>query len=182
MQVQQQKNVSLRKMNQHYLHTLRHIDTFIFDVDGVFTDNSLLATENGELWRVFNARDGYALKTAIEKKYTVAIITGGFSQSVRKRLQLFGIQHFYDKIEHKKDTLLSFLEETGISSDNCLYIGDDIPDAEAMKLCALRCAPQDAVPEILAVANYICKNKGGQGCVREVIEMVLKSQNNWHLF
>jgi len=169
-------------MSEHYLEQLKNITTFIFDVDGVFTDNSLLATENGELWRTFNARDGFALKTAIEKKYTVAIITGGFSQSVRKRLQQFGIQYFFDKISDKKETLESFFRETGRLTEETLYMGDDIPDIAAMKLCALRCAPQDAVPEIIAVANYICKNKGGQGCVREVIEMVLKTQNNWYSY
>ncbi len=168
--------------NQHFLKKLHHITTFIFDVDGVFTNNQLVATENGDLLRTFNAKDGFALKTAIEKGYHACIITGGTSAAVHKRFELLGVKHNYYKVSNKVKVLKEFLAAENISPENVLYIGDDIPDYEAMRMCELKCCPNDAVPEILQLADYICEHKGGEACVREVIEMVLKVQGKWFSF
>lgn len=168
--------------NQHFLKKLKDITCFVFDVDGVFTNNQLVATESGDLLRTFNAKDGFALKTAVEKGYQVCIITGGTSAAVHRRFELLGVKHNYYRVSDKVKVLKEFLSAENISADNVLYIGDDIPDYEAMKLCGLKCCPNDAVPEIVQLADYVCAQKGGNACVREVIEMVLKVQKKWFIF
>lgn len=168
--------------NQHFLKKLKDITCFVFDVDGVFTNNQLIATENGDLQRTFNAKDGFALKTAVEKGYQICIITGGTSAAVHRRFELLGVKHNYYRVSDKVKVLNEFLTAENISEDNVLYIGDDIPDYEAMKICGLKCCPNDAVPEIMQLADYVCAQKGGEACVREVIEMVLKVQKKWFVF
>lgn len=168
--------------NQHFLKKLKNITCFVFDVDGVFTNNQLIATESGDLQRTFNAKDGFALKTAIEKGYEVCIITGGTSPAVHRRFELLGVKHNYYRVSNKLKVLQDFLNAENILPDNVLYIGDDIPDYESMSVCGLKCCPGDAVPEIQSIADYICAHNGGDTCVREVIEMVLKVQNKWYVF
>lgn len=165
--------------NQHFLKKLPLISTFVFDVDGVFTDNSLIATETGDLLRIFNAKDGFALKTAIEKGYEVCIITGGTSAAVHRRFELLGVKHNHYRVSNKVAVLSEFLAATGTDPEHVLYMGDDLPDYHAMLLCGLKCCPNDAVPEIQEIADYICIQQGGKACVREVIEMVLKVQGKW---
>lgn len=168
--------------NQHFLKKLHTISAFVFDVDGVFTNNHLLATETGDLERTFNAKDGFALKTAIEKGYSICIITGGTSKAVHKRFEVLGVKHNYYRVSNKVNVLDEFLAAENILAENVLYIGDDIPDYHAMQQCGLKCCPNDAVPEIKSIADYICAQKGGDACVREVIEMVLKVQDKWFKF
>ncbi len=168
--------------NQHFLQKLQHIKAFVFDVDGVFTNNQLISTDQGELQRVFNAKDGFAVKTAIEKGYLVCIITGGTSLNVYKRFELLGVKHNYYKVNNKLKVLQEFLAIENIDANQVLYMGDDIPDYEAMKTCGLKCSPHDAVSEIQTLADYICNRNGGDACVREVIEMVLKIQDKWYKF
>jgi 3-deoxy-D-manno-octulosonate 8-phosphate phosphatase (KDO 8-P phosphatase) len=167
---------------QHFLKKLKEISCFVFDVDGVFTNNQLIATEDGDLLRSFNAKDGFALKTAIEKHFQVCIITGGTSAAVHKRFDLLGVQHNYYRVSNKLKVLHEFLNKENISAENVLYIGDDIPDYEAMAICGVKCCPNDAVPEIQSIVDYICMQKGGDACVREVIEMVLKVHGKWFSF
>lgn len=168
--------------NQHFLKKLKDITCFVFDVDGVFTNNQLVATESGDLLRTFNAKDGFALKTAVEKGYQVCIITGGTSAAVHRRFELLGVKHNYYRVSDKVKVLKEFLSAENISAENVLYIGDDIPDYYAMEMCGLKCCPNDAVPEIIQLADYVCAQKGGNACVREVIEMVLKVQKKWFDF
>ena len=167
---------------QHFLKRLNDITCFVFDVDGVFTNNQLIASEEGDLLRSFNAKDGFALKTAIEKNMQVCIITGGTSTAVHKRFELLGVQHNYYRVTNKVKVLNDFLNQQNILPENVLYLGDDIPDYEAMLLCGLKCCPNDAVAEIQSIADFICVQKGGDACVREVIEMVLKVQGKWFIF
>jgi len=165
--------------SEHLLLQLRKISAFVFDVDGVFTNNHLIAMENGDLLRTFNAKDGFALKTAIQCGFQVCIITGGTSSAVHRRFELLGVKHNYYKVHDKLSVLNEFLQQTNTNAAEVLYIGDDIPDFEAMQICGLKCCPNDAVPEIKSIADYICSNKGGDACVREVIEMVMKTQGKW---
>lgn len=164
---------------KHFLQKLNDIKAFVFDVDGVFTNNHLIATESGDLLRTFNAKDGFALKTAIEKGFNICIITGGTSAAVHKRFELLGVKHNYYRVSDKLHVLESFLKAENILPENVLYMGDDIPDYQAMQSCGLKCCPKDAVAEINGIADYVCSSKGGDACVREVIEMVLKAQNKW---
>ena len=163
----------------HFYSKLPSIQASVFDVDGVFTNHQLIATETGDLLRTFNAKDGFALKHAIQQGYEVCIITGGTSAAVHKRFEVLGVKHNHYRVADKVAVLEAFLVNTNLVPEVILYIGDDIPDYASMKMCGLKCCPSDAVPEIQAISDYICQRKGGDGCVREVIEMVLKVQGKW---
>ena len=164
------------KSYKEYLH---QITTFIFDVDGVLTDGTLQITTSGEMLRTMNVKDGYALKTALNKGFNICIISGGSNEGVRNRLTALGIADIYLGAHNKIEQLDDYLTKSGVSSENVLYMGDDIPDYPVMKGIGLPCCPQDAVPEIKAISKYISHKKGGKGAVRDVIEQVLKVQGKW---
>ncbi|WP_412985667.1 KdsC family phosphatase [Pontimicrobium sp. IMCC45349] len=166
--------------DKNYKQYLNDITTFIFDVDGVLTDGTVTVTTSGEMLRTMNIKDGYALKTAVDKGYNVCIISGGSNEGVRLRLQGLGIKDIYLGAHNKIEQLNDYFTAHNIKSDQTLYMGDDIPDLPVMKLVALPCCPQDAVPEIKNVSKYISHRDGGKGAVRDVIEQVLKVQGNWN--
>jgi len=168
-------------MEKNYKEYLNHVDTFIFDVDGVLTDGSIQVSTQGELLRTMNIKDGYALKTANLSGFHVCIISGGNNEGVRKRLRDLGITNIFLGVQDKVECLKEFFDIYGINPENVLYMGDDIPDLYAMKLVGMPCCPQDAVAEIKDVSRYVSHRKGGQGCVRDVIEQVLKVQGKWLL-
>ncbi len=156
-----------------------HINTLIFDIDGVLTDGSVILMPTGEQIRTMHVRDGYALQLAVKKGYHVAVISGGNSQQAKSRLQGLGINHIYLKSHHKLDDLKDFMAMYDLSFDQILYMGDDIPDFEVMQKVGLPTCPENAALEIKAISKYISPMLGGKGCVRDVIERVLKSQNQW---
>lgn len=155
------------------------ITTFIFDVDGVLTNGIVQITSNGELLRNMSIKDGYAIKTAIKLGYKICIISGGTNKGVKTRLQELGVTDIYLGTHNKIEQFEDFLNGYNIKPENVLYMGDDIPDYEVMQLAGLACCPKDAVAEIQAISKYISQKKGGDGCVRDVIEQVLKVQGNW---
>ncbi len=161
------------------LEPFKDIHTFIFDVDGVLTDGNLLITEDGELLRTMNVRDGYAMKRALDLGFRICIITGGNSVGVNKRLRALGIKEVHSGISDKIATYNQIVNNLGLDEGGILYLGDDIPDYEVMRRVGLPVCPNDAAPEIIDIANYISPYRGGQGCVRDVIEKVLRLQNKW---
>jgi 3-deoxy-D-manno-octulosonate 8-phosphate phosphatase (KDO 8-P phosphatase) len=161
------------------LTSFKPIKAFVFDVDGVLTDGSLQLLENGELSRKMNIKDGYALQRAVKKGYHVAVITGGGSSNVVKRLKGLGIKDIFTKVQDKKEKLEDYLLNNGLAAEKVLYMGDDIPDHDAMQMIGLPVCPEDAAPEIKATCKYISPYKGGHGCVRDVIEKVLKLNEDW---
>lgn len=166
-------------MKKNYKEHLHRINTFVFDVDGVFTDGSILITENGELLRSMNVKDGLAVKIALENGYRVAIITGGTNEAVRDRFRRLGITDVYLNARFKEEPMEEFLDINGIAPEEVLYMGDDLPDIPAMKMVALATCPQNAVSEVKEVCDYISHKKGGEGCVRDIIEQVLKIRGHW---
>ena len=169
-------------MNKNYKEILAQITTFIFDVDGVLTDSSVHITESGEMLRIMNIRDGFAMKAALESGYNVCIISGGNNEGVRIRLRNLGITDIHLASPNKVETFKEYTELYAIKPENVLYMGDDIPDYHVMKLVGLPTCPQDASPEIKAISKYISHKNGGKGAVREVIEQVMKVQGKWHLY
>ena len=169
-------------MPKSYKEIMNDITTFIFDVDGVLTDCSVHITETGEMQRIMNIRDGFAMKAALESGYNVCIISGGNNAGVRIRFQNLGIKDIHLSSPDKVVTYNDYLKLYNIKSENVLYMGDDIPDYHVMKLVGLPTCPQDAVPEIKAISNYISHVNGGRGAVRDVIEQVMKVQGKWHLY
>jgi 3-deoxy-D-manno-octulosonate 8-phosphate phosphatase (KDO 8-P phosphatase) len=162
------------------LNQFRKVKCFAFDVDGVLTDGSILLLDDGQMARSMNTRDGYALQLAVKKGFPVIIISGGGNEGVRERLYKLGITNVYINATDKKSVLRGFLQEKNIDPSAVLFMGDDIPDYEAMQLCGLPCCPSDAAAEIKIISKYIAGCTGGKGCVREVIEKVLKLGGHWH--
>lgn len=166
-------------MEKNYKELLNQISTFVFDVDGVLTDGNIQISTKGELLRTMNTKDGYALKTAQRAGFTVCIISGGKNEGVRQRLRDLGITDIYLGIEDKVEQLDEFFDIYDINPDEVLYMGDDIPDMYPMKKIGLPCCPQDAVAEVKEVSKYVSHRKGGKGCVRDIVEQVLKVQGKW---
>ena len=162
------------------LALLKNIKLFVFDVDGVLTDGSLILLDNGEMARQMNIKDGYALQLAIKHGYEILIISGGSSNAVKFRLQKLGIQQIFLGIDDKKELLINFINAHNFKREEVLYMGDDMPDIFSMKEAGVACAPADAVAEIKSIAHYISPFAGGKGCVRDVIEKVLKLNNHWN--
>ena len=163
-----------------YKEYLKHITTFVFDVDGVLTDGTILLTTTGEMLRIMHTKDGFAMKTALQAGFNVCIISGGTNDGVRLRLEALGITDVYLGAHNKIEQLNEYMTNQNIKHENVLYMGDDIPDYPVMKLVGLPTCPQDAVPEIKVISKYISHKKGGKGCVRDVIEQVLKVQGKWN--
>ncbi len=162
-----------------YKKEFRHITTFVFDVDGVFTDGGITILPDGEMVRTMNTKDGYAVKAALHAGFRVAIISGGTNEAVRLRLQQLGVGDVYLGAHQKGSVLKEYAEKHNISYDEMLFMGDDIPDIAAMNLARIGCCPNDAVTEVLDAAAYVSHKDGGKGCVRDVIEQVLKVQGKW---
>ena len=166
-------------MSKSYKEIMNDITTFIFDVDGVLTDSSVHITPTGEMLRVMNIRDGFAMKAAVESGYHVCIISGGSNEGVRIRLKNLGIKDIHLACPDKVQNFKEYTELYNIKPEQVLYMGDDIPDYHVMKLVGLPTCPQDASPEIKGISNYISHKNGGRGAVRDVIEQVMKVQGKW---
>ena len=165
----------------NFKERLKDIKAFVFDVDGVFSENIVLHT-NGDLMRYMNVKDGFAVKTAVDKGYIVGIITGGNSESVSSRFKGLGVTDIYINSHDKLNDYEDFYMKYGLKPEQILYMGDDIPDYEPMKASGLATCPADAVEEILNVAHYVSDKDGGKGCVRDVIEQVMRAQSVWFFY
>lgn len=152
-----------------------------FDVDGVFTDGGILCDLSGELYRTFDAKDGFGVRMAAMKGLHAAIITGGRSASITARFKSCGIEaeDVYLGSRDKMADFKDFCNRHCLKPEEVLYIGDDIPDIEVILACGIGVCPADAVPEAKEAADYVSPCPGGHGCVRDAIEKVLKSQDKW---
>lgn len=167
-------------MEKSYKEYLSQINTFIFDVDGVLTNGMLTIMPDGEMIRHMNVKDGYALKTALNAGFRVCVISGGTNEGVRIRLENLGVKDVYLGAHHKTKQYNELVEKYHLKTEQIVYMGDDIPDAPVMELVGMPTCPNDAVPEIKAIAKYISNKKGGEGCVRDIIEQVLRVQEKWN--
>ena len=158
---------------------MNDVNTFILDVDGVLTDGTIHVSNNGELLRQMNIRDGYAMKAAVENGYNVCIISGGSNEGVRIRLKNLGITDIHLGVSNKVEKLKEYITLYNIKPHQILYMGDDIPDYWVMQKVGLPTCPQDAAPEIKKISKYISHREGGKGAVRDVIEQVMKVQGKW---
>lgn len=167
-------------MNQpNYKALLPNITTFIFDVDGVLTNGKVLITSQGEMYREMDTKDGYALKCALVQGFRVCIISGGTNEGVRNRLKALGVYDIYLGAHHKQEPFQDLMDSYDLKPEEILYMGDDVPDIVVMEQVAVAACPQDAVSDVKEIANYVSHKKGGEGCVREIIEQTLRVQGKW---
>ncbi|MFA6946171.1 MAG: HAD hydrolase family protein, partial [Pedobacter sp.] len=138
-----------------FLEKLNHIKAFVFDVDGVLTNGMLLVTEAGEQLRQFNIKDGYALQLAVKRGFKIAVVSGARSKGVEHRLRGLGIENVFLGLDSKLEVYMGFLNKNELLPEQVLFMGDDIPDLQLMKLAGLAVCPADAVEEIKAVSHYI---------------------------
>jgi 3-deoxy-D-manno-octulosonate 8-phosphate phosphatase (KDO 8-P phosphatase) len=164
---------------ENFKQKLRNISCFVFDVDGVLTDGSLILLPDGEQVRTMNIRDGYALQLAVKKGYTIVVISGGKSEAVKTRLAGLGVHDVLLGVEEKTSSLKTLIEKYKLVKENVLYMGDDVPDIEAMRFCGVAACPADAAPEIKAISIYVSDKSGGGGCVRDVIEQTMRLHGKW---
>ena len=165
--------------NTNYKTRLKSITTFVLDVDGVLTNGKLILEGSGEITRTISTRDGYIIRRAIKKGYNVSIITFGNSKMLEKMMNYLGVSDIFSSVENKLETLNSYCSSKNITLENVLYMGDDMPDIDCIKSVSIGTCPNDAVPEIREVADYISHVNGGDGCVRDIMEQVLKINNDW---
>ena len=159
----------------------KQIKTFVFDVDGVLTDGTVWVMDEKQMVRRMNIKDGYALQLAIRQGYRVLIISGGSSEAVKIRLERLGVTDIYMGVHNKKEVLAEYAVQHSLQWNEILFMGDDIPDYITMQMTGMPCAPANAAPEIKQISKYISALDGGHGCVRDVIEKVLKLNAHWSL-
>jgi len=162
------------------LELFKPITTFIFDVDGVLTDGTVLVLDNGLQARRMNIKDGFALQMAVKNGYRVLIVSGGNSPQVENRLEKLGGHDVHSAVADKKACVADYITKNKLSKEQLLFMADDLPDMPAMAIVGLPCCPADAVNEVKEVVQYISPLKGGDACVRDVIEKVLKLNDHWH--
>lgn len=163
----------------NFKEDLVNVKAFIFDIDGVLSTQTIALNAFGVPNRTVNLRDGYAIQLAVRKGYNICVISGSSSKEYRKRLKLLGVKDIYLNSKSKLEHFNSFLKRYNLRKSDVLFMGDDIPDYEVMKEAGLPVCPSDADSEIRQVASYVSDKKGGEGCVRDVIEQVLRLHNKW---
>ena len=163
----------------NFKEDLSRIRAFIFDIDGVLSTQTVSLSANGEPVRTANLRDGFALQWAVKAGYLIGIISGAHNEYLRVRFEALGIQDIYLGASNKVEAYQHFIQKNNLNSQDILYMGDDIPDVPVMQLVGTPTCPADAAVEVKKIAKYVSQCNGGSGCARDVIEQVLKAQNNW---
>lgn len=158
---------------------LSAVKAFIFDVDGVLTDGTLLALNSGEQARTFHIRDGYAIRHALKQGYRVAIISGREEEGVRKRLESLDVRDIFLGVDDKMKIFNNYINTYRLDPQHIAYMGDDMPDMEVMRRCGLAACPADAAADVLAISHYVTSKPGGHGAVRELLEATMKAQKTW---
>lgn len=160
-------------------YDLTKIKALAFDVDGVLSAETITMDANGVPLRTVNIKDGYAIQLAVKMGLHIAIITGAKVDAVRVRYQGLGVPDVHLGCSVKMPVYESFLQKYGLTDEEVLYMGDDIPDLEVMRRCGCPCCPADAAPEVISACIYISHLRGGYGCGRDVVEQVLRAQGKW---
>lgn len=169
----------LQSIGKSLIERLSKVALFVFDIDGVLTNGSLWVSPTGEIYRRVDIKDGYAIQYAVRKGYTVVLISGARGEGVGQRFARLGVERIYTGAVDKLPIFEKLLKELGIPPWATLYMGDDIPDIPVLKRVGVAACPQDAVVEVQSICHYISSKAGGQGCAREVIELVLRLHGRW---
>ena len=162
-------------------YDLSKIKAIIFDIDGVLSAETITLSSEGEPLRTVNIKDGYAIQLAMKLGLRIAIMTGAKTQAVRRRYEGLGVEDIYIGCSVKIKTYDEFLQKYGLTDDEVMFMGDDIPDLEIMRRVGCPVCPKDACPEILDVSCYVSHLRGGYGCGSDVIEQTLRAQGKWQM-
>ena len=168
-------------MEENFKEKLARVEALVFDVDGVLTDGSIIPLADGDFIRCYNAKDGYALSYAVKHGWKVCIISGGYGPTLVSRMQRLGIKHLYVNCMDKIAALREFCEKTDTDLCNVMFMGDDIPDLECLRAVGIPVCPSDAASEVIEASCHVSQFAGGRGCVRDVVEQVLRARGVWAL-
>jgi 3-deoxy-D-manno-octulosonate 8-phosphate phosphatase (KDO 8-P phosphatase) len=164
---------------ENFKEKLTRVEAFVFDVDGVFTDGGIVTLVDGDFLRSYYARDGYAVTYAISEGYRVYIITGGRGETLKHRFKMLKVTGLHCNVADKGAVLAGIAEKEGLDLSRTVYMGDDIPDLGAMRMVGLPVCPADSCHEVIEVSAFVSQYPGGRGCVRDIIEQVLRAQGKW---
>lgn len=154
---------------------LSKIKMLVMDVDGTLTDGKIYVGENGEVFKAFNVRDGYRLINIEKYNIVPVIITGRKSEILARRAAELNIEEVHQGVDDKLQVLDEIINRYQLIYDNVAYIGDDVNDIDCMNVCYLKACPADAIDEVIGVVDYVCKSDGGNGAVRELIDLIVRN-------
>lgn len=160
-------------------YDLTSVKAIIFDVDGVLSLSTIQMSPAGLPVRTVNIKDGYAIQLAIKMGMKIAIISGGTDPSIEERYRKLGMTDIFMSCSTKIQVLNQYLADNHLSADEVIYVGDDIPDYEIMKVVGCPCCPADACSDIKEISTYVSPYEGGKGCARDIIEQVLRAKGLW---
>jgi 3-deoxy-D-manno-octulosonate 8-phosphate phosphatase (KDO 8-P phosphatase) len=163
-------------MGTEFFNRLKKIKAFAFDIDGVLTDGTLHITDEGQMLRTMHIKDGLALAKAVQAGYHICAISGSNSPGMKIRLAKLGVDDVvFDHLE-KLDVFRQFIAKHNLSSDEVIFMGDDVIDIPPMQEAGIGVCPADAVRDVIEIAGIVTSQPGGKGAVREIIELVMKVQ------
>lgn len=171
--------MSISRLNPALEARFKNIKLLVLDVDGVMTDGGLTIGDDGQEYKTFHSHDGLGMKLLKSTGVQTAIITGRSSNVVKQRSEATGVAHFYQGAEDKLAAFQDLLQKTGLSASQCAFMGDDIVDLPPMLHCGLALAVPDAPELVLDNAHYVTTKKGGHGAVREVCELIMRTQGTY---
>lgn len=160
-------------------YDLNKIRGIAFDVDGVLSPSTIPMDADGQPLRMVNIKDGYALQLAVKCGLKIAIISGANSPAIHVRYGSLGITDIFTGAGRKIDIFNKWMADNGLTAEQTVFVGDDVPDYEPMMACGLSAAPADACPDILSIARYISPRNGGYGVGRDILEQILRTQGHW---
>lgn len=163
----------------NFKEDIARVKAFVFDVDGVMTDGGIIPTPDGDFIRRYYAKDGYAMAYAIREGYKICVISGGRGEMLRRRLEMLGVERMYLNCMDKITAIKEFMSDNGLAAEEVIYMGDDIPDLECMRLVGIPVCPADACMEVIEASRYVSEYNGGYGAVRDIVEQVLRVQGRW---
>ena len=165
--------------NKNFKELLAEVEAIVFDVDGVMTDGGIMPLADGDFIRKYNAKDGYALAYAASHGFKIGVISGGFGKTLESRMNRLHIEHTYLGCMDKIAAIDDFIAKTGVQREHIIYMGDDIPDLECMRLVGIPVCPADACMEVVEASRYVSEFNGGHGAVRDIVEQVMRAQDKW---
>ena len=163
----------------NFKEDVARVEAIVLDVDGVMTDGGIIPTPDGDFIRRYNAKDGYAIASAIREGLKICIISGGRGRMLENRLQMLGVTRYYLNCMDKVTAIREFAADHNIDLENVIYMGDDIPDLECMRLVGVPVCPSDAAMEVVEASRYVSEYNGGHGAVRDIVEQVMRAKGVW---